>query len=103
MNNLGQGQCICKNGCRGDGKQCSVSPSDGLFLFSVLNIHFSLLMSIRGHANPDMAILDSWPASGMRYFRDLGPEVTHYYEVSNFGPFSVGNVIVSEFQKLSYW
>ena len=42
-----------------------------------------------------MAFLDSWPSTDISVFSDLGPDVTHYYEVSNFGPFDVGNVIVS--------
>ena len=44
---------------------------------------------------PDMSFLDAWPSTYVTLFRDLGPEVTHYYEISNFGPFDVGNVIVS--------
>jgi len=80
MNNYGQGQCICRTGFQGDGRQCIVIPSD---------------VSIRGYAMPDMSFLDAWPSTYVTLFRDLGPEVTHYYEISNFGPFDVGNVIVN--------
>eukprot|EP00092_Neocalanus_flemingeri_P000676 GFUD01000718.1.p1 GENE.GFUD01000718.1~~GFUD01000718.1.p1 ORF type:complete len:1537 (-),score=283.11 GFUD01000718.1:154-4470(-) len=80
LNKFGQGQCICRTGFQGDGSQCTVIPSD---------------VSIRGYANPDMAILDPWAATDVSLFSDLGPQVNHYYEVSNFGPFDVGSVIVN--------
>ena len=32
----------------------------------------------------------------IEFVTDLGPEILHYYEISNFGPFDVGNVIVSQ-------
>ena len=31
----------------------------------------------------------------MKTLSDLQPQVVHFYEVSNFGPFDVGNVIVN--------
>ena len=62
---------------------------------SFLYLDSFLLVSIRGYANPDMAFLDTMASADASLFSDLGPEVTHYYEVSNFGPFDVGKVIVS--------
>jgi len=79
-NQFGQGQCICRIGFQGDGSQCTVIPSD---------------VSIRGYANPEMAVLDPWPDMDVYVFSDLGPQINHYYEISNFGPFDVGNVIVN--------
>ena len=38
--------------------------------------------------------------SNMQSQSDLGPEIQHFYEVSNFGPFDVGHVIVSDLQIL---
>ena len=40
-----------------------------------------------------MAMLDDWPSTQLMTFRDLGPEVTHYYEVSNYGPFDVRSIV----------
>ena len=54
---------------------------------------FPVLVSLRGYANPDMAMLDDWPSTQLMTFRDLGPEVTHYYEVSNYGPFDVRSIV----------
>ena len=65
----------------------------------MLYIHISIIVSLRGYANPDMAIMDDWPSEQILTFRDLGPEVTHYYEVTNYGPFDVGNVIVSLYKR----
>ena len=37
--------------------------------------------------------------SNLQSQSDLGPEIQHFYEISNFGPFDVGHVIVSESQR----
>ena len=58
---------------------------------------FPFIVSLRGYANPDMAKLDDWPSTKLTTFRDLGPEVNHYYEVSNYGPFDVRSIVSKVF------
>ena len=58
---------------------------------------FPLIVSLRGYANPDMAMLNDWPSTQLVNFRDLGPAVTHYYEVSNYGPFDVRSIVSKAF------
>ena len=54
-------------------------------------------MTLRGYANPETSALKQVSAlSNLQYQSDLGPEIQHFYEISNFGPFDVGHVIVSE-------
>ena len=80
-NRAGQGQCVCRRGYRGDGDNCFIIPSD---------------VSIRGYADPQQTSLNKLsPHIKMKTLSDLQPQVVHFYEVSNFGPFDVGNIIVN--------
>ena len=61
----------------------------------------NFLVTLRGYANPETSVLKQMSAvSNMQSQSDLGPEIQHFYEVSNFGPFDVGHVIVSDLQIL---
>ena len=53
-------------------------------------------MKIRGYANPESAELRSADETDISTIEDIGPSVVHYYEISNTGPFDVGNVFVRE-------
>ena len=77
----GQGQCVCRRGFRGDGENCFIIPSD---------------VTLRGYGDPEQSAVKQ--LSGVQNpetMGDLGPEVSHYYEVSNFGPFDVGKVFIN--------
>ena len=50
---------------------------------------------MRGYANPDSALIDLKDGEEVSEMADLGPAVHHYYEVTNFGPYDIGNVIVN--------
>ena len=51
-------------------------------------------MNIRGYANPETAELRPAADTDIATIEDIGPSVVHYYEISNTGPFDVGNVFV---------
>ena len=51
-------------------------------------------MKIRGYANPESAQLRPTADSDISTIEDIGPSVVHYYELTNTGPFDVGNVFV---------
>ena len=53
-------------------------------------------VTLRGYSSPESSQLEHLSAvKDIEFVTDLGPEILHYYEISNFGPFDVGNVIVS--------
>ena len=54
------------------------------------------LVTLRGYADPETDNLRSSQTTDISTVEDIGPRVVHYYELSNFGPFDVGNVFVSE-------
>ena len=51
-------------------------------------------MKIRGYANPETAQLRPAADTDISTIEDIGPSVVHYYELTNTGPFDVGNVFV---------
>ena len=51
-------------------------------------------MKIRGYADPEKDQLRSEGNTDISTIEDIGPSVVHYYEISNTGPFDVGNVFV---------
>ena len=51
-------------------------------------------MNVRGYANPENAELRPGAETDIATIEDIGPSVVHYYEISNTGPFDVGNVFV---------
>ena len=52
------------------------------------------LVKIRGYANPETAQLRTGEDTDISTIEDIGPSVVHFYEISNTGPFDVGNVFV---------
>ena len=53
-------------------------------------------VSVRGYADPEKTTLQKISAEkAIRTLNDMEHQIIHYYEVSNFGPFDVGNVIVN--------
>ena len=52
------------------------------------------LVKIRGYANPETAQLRPGAETDISTIEDIGPSVVHYYELTNTGPFDVGNVFV---------
>ena len=56
-----------------------------------------IAVTLRGYSSPESSQLEHLSAvKDIEFVTDLGPEILHYYEISNFGPFDVGNVIVSQ-------
>ena len=54
----------------------------------------NFLVTLRGYANPETSVLKQMSAvSNLQSQSDLGPEIQHFYEISNFGPFDVGHII----------
>ena len=51
-------------------------------------------MKIRGYADPEKDQLRSEGNTDISTIEDIGPSVVHFYEISNTGPFDVGNVFV---------
>ena len=51
-------------------------------------------MKIRGYANPETAQLRTADDTDISTIEDIGPSLVHFYEISNTGPFDVGNVFV---------
>ena len=98
----GQAQCVCRRGYQGDGQTCAIIPShcESQIIIEILTSHclsLSLsLVKIRGYANPETAQLRSAEETDISTIEDIGPSVVHYYEISNTGPFDVGNVFVRE-------
>ena len=77
----GQGRCVCRRGFKGDGDNCFIIPSD---------------VTLRGYGDPETSEVKTIKAvNNIEAQSDLGPEVSHYYEVSNFGPFDVGKVFIN--------
>jgi hypothetical protein len=76
----GQGQCVCNSGLQGDGFSCQVIPSE---------------VSLRGYANPDSALVDINSDKAVSVLSDLGPSVNHYVEVTNYGPYDIGNMVIN--------
>ena len=59
------------------------------------NVYISV--TLRGYSSPESSQLEHLSAvKDIEFVTDLGPEILQYYEISNFGPFDVGNVIVSQ-------
>ena len=58
---------------------------------------YDIAVTLRGYSSPESSQLEHLSAvKDIEFVTDLGPEILHYYEISNFGPFDVGNVIVSQ-------
>ena len=58
-----------------------------------------IAVTLRGYSSPEGSQLEHLSAvKDIEFVTDLGPEILHYYEISNFGPFDVGNVIVSHYR-----
>ena len=94
----GQAECVCRRGYQGDGQTCSITPSDCQYQLCKIYLQiiiFSLsLVKIRGYANPETAQLRTADDTDISTIEDIGPSVVHFYEISNTGPFDVGNVFV---------
>ena len=96
----GQAHCVCRRGYRGDGQTCSIIPSQCKYQITVdINIltassTYVSLVKIRGYANPETAQLRPGANTDISTIEDIGPSVVHYYELTNTGPFDVGNVFV---------
>ena len=64
---------------------------------------FSSVVELRGQAVPEHGQLTPGPVSSrVKALADLGPEVTHTFEVTNLGPFDVGNLLVSQMDTLNW-
>jgi hypothetical protein len=64
----------------------------------ILNNIKSCSVQLRGFASPEHGeLVPSRPPVNprLRSLADLGPEVIHTFEVTNLGPYDVGNLLVS--------
>ena len=56
--------------------------------------HFFFSFSSETFPNPETFVLKQMSTvSNLKSQYDLGPEIQHFYEILNFGPFDVGHII----------